>query len=840
MREADKDAEAEHWQEKINFFVQTIVEQTCREPIEDYDAAISTLDELDYLISHDELEIKLKRAILELTEKKPDAKEAEIIEAKQNLLSELWDFIAGTEHREEIKQLFEEIESYYRKNLPTSREDFVKTLSDHGDFLKLNDQKSVAIEKLSEALDLLEKDSEPYTDEILRTMRDIANVFWDAGNYSEEAVWCERILNFCREHFTEDAPETLEALDELVGVYERLKDYDRAEQFRYELNTLKGKNLGDSHIDSIHAKEELADTLHDSEKYDEEIKLREEIVALYRKNFSSNAGNKKNSNNYWFFVFAMNNLADCLDEQERKAEALAVRKQIVDEEKERVQTLKDNYADDEDIIAAMGNLADALHAIENFDEEIKLREEIVDLYREKFSANPESKEEYHWDFIRAMNKLVDCLDEQERKAEALEVRKQIVDEEKKHVQTLKDNSADDDDIINAMWKLAYALHAIKDFDEERKLREQIVDKEKERVQTLKDNSADADDIISAMGNLADALHAIEDFDEERKLREQIVELWRENFSANPESKEEYHWNFIAARANLALSILCANQHDGDERIKTLEQLNAILEETIEIFDADSYEAKTLLETIADARKKIKDDAQALKKFDELFGAYYLPQDDDADKTSATEDDLPEEISATEDDSPDETSPTEIDASDSLELRKGQRVPLAKDNSALDKLTVDFRWEGDADLEIDASAFLLGKDEKAHADEDFIFYGNDESGGVKYISGDGQATMQVALKNISDDVAKISFSLTIYDADERKQNFGGTKIFARIVDETTRKEILHFDLTDNFTIETAVIIGEIYRHKGTWKFNAVGAGFSGGLKALCKNFGLEVD
>ncbi|MBR3745595.1 MAG: TerD family protein, partial [Selenomonadaceae bacterium] len=216
------------------------------------------------------------------------------------------------------------------------------------------------------------------------------------------------------------------------------------------------------------------------------------------------------------------------------------------------------------------------------------------------------------------------------------------------------------------------------------------------------------------------------------------------------------------------------------------------------------------------------------------------EDDSPEENSTTEDDSDEKISTVEDDSPEKISATEIDTSESLELRKGQRVPLAKNNSVPDKLTVDFRWESDAALEIDASAFLLGKDEKAHADEDFIFYGNAESGGVKYLAGNGNATMQVALKNISDDVAKISFTLTIYDADNRKQNFGGVKIFLRIVDETTRKEILHFDLTDNFTIETAAIIGEIYRYKGAWKFNAVGAGFSGGLKALCENFGLEVD
>ncbi|MBQ4403261.1 MAG: TerD family protein [Selenomonadaceae bacterium] len=192
----------------------------------------------------------------------------------------------------------------------------------------------------------------------------------------------------------------------------------------------------------------------------------------------------------------------------------------------------------------------------------------------------------------------------------------------------------------------------------------------------------------------------------------------------------------------------------------------------------------------------------------------------------------------QDAAPEETSPEEIDTSESLALRKGQRVPLTKDNPALNELIIESRWESDDDLEIDASAFLLGADGKTHADEDFIFYGNPRhnSGAVEL----DNSAIHIKLKKIPDAIERISFTLTIYEAEARKQNFGRVKVFVRVIDGAACKEIFCFDLRDGFSVETAIVGGEIYRHKGEWKFNAVGAGFSGGLKALCEMFGVEVD
>ena len=90
------------------------------------------------------------------------------------------------------------------------------------------------------------------------------------------------------------------------------------------------------------------------------------------------------------------------------------------------------------------------------------------------------------------------------------------------------------------------------------------------------------------------------------------------------------------------------------------------------------------------------------------------------------------------------------------------------------------------------------------------------------------------------ITKIAFAATIYDADERRQNFGQVNnAYIRIYDESNGQEIIRYDLGEDFSIETAVIFGELYKHNGEWKFNAIGSGFQGGLAAICINYGIDV-
>ena len=166
----------------------------------------------------------------------------------------------------------------------------------------------------------------------------------------------------------------------------------------------------------------------------------------------------------------------------------------------------------------------------------------------------------------------------------------------------------------------------------------------------------------------------------------------------------------------------------------------------------------------------------------------------------------------------------------MELRKGQKIAL-NENFIIAK----FERNSGA-LDIDTSAFLLGMNGKAASDEDFVFYGNPKhnSGGVTY----DEDTIKIDLKKIPRHIEKISITATIYDAAKRKQNFSQVKNSMLRLKASNGYDIATFNL-DNFTVETAIVLGEIYRYKGAWKFNATGAGFSGGLAALCKNFGIEV-
>ncbi|MBR1734392.1 MAG: TerD family protein, partial [Alphaproteobacteria bacterium] len=139
--------------------------------------------------------------------------------------------------------------------------------------------------------------------------------------------------------------------------------------------------------------------------------------------------------------------------------------------------------------------------------------------------------------------------------------------------------------------------------------------------------------------------------------------------------------------------------------------------------------------------------------------------------------------------------------------------------------------------------------KVNGDEDFVFYNNlkHKSGSVEHmgdnLTGEGEGDdeeIKVDLEKVPTNVSKIDFTVTIYDADVRKQTFGQvSNAYIRVVDDMTGKEIIRYDLGEDFSVETAVVVGELYRHNGEWKFNAIGSGFSGGLAALGRNFGVNV-
>ena len=190
----------------------------------------------------------------------------------------------------------------------------------------------------------------------------------------------------------------------------------------------------------------------------------------------------------------------------------------------------------------------------------------------------------------------------------------------------------------------------------------------------------------------------------------------------------------------------------------------------------------------------------------------------------------------------------------INLKKGQKVDLTKTNPGLKNILIGLGWDtnkydGGKDFDLDASIFLLNAEGKVNSDDDFVFYGNLKhvSGSVEHLgdnltgAGEGDdEQVKIDLSKVPADIEKIDFTVTIYEAEERKQNFGQVEnAFIRVVNQDTNEELIRYDLGEDFSIETAVVIGELYRNKGEWKFNAIGSGFSGGLASLGKNYGVNV-
>ena len=189
----------------------------------------------------------------------------------------------------------------------------------------------------------------------------------------------------------------------------------------------------------------------------------------------------------------------------------------------------------------------------------------------------------------------------------------------------------------------------------------------------------------------------------------------------------------------------------------------------------------------------------------------------------------------------------------ISLSKGGNVSLSKTDPTLKNVIVGLGWDArptdGADFDLDASAFMVKEDGKVRSNSDFIFYNQTKSacGSVEHTGdnrtgagdGDDEAVI-VLLDKIPSDVQRVVFCVTIHDADLRKQNFGQiSHAFVRVVNKDSNNEVARYDLSEDASIETAMIFGEIYRHSSEWKFKAVGQGYAGGLAALAKQYGIDV-
>jgi tellurium resistance protein TerD len=189
----------------------------------------------------------------------------------------------------------------------------------------------------------------------------------------------------------------------------------------------------------------------------------------------------------------------------------------------------------------------------------------------------------------------------------------------------------------------------------------------------------------------------------------------------------------------------------------------------------------------------------------------------------------------------------------VSLTKGGNVSLSKEVPGLRTVRVGLGWDtrvtdGSA-FDLDASAFVLNEGGKVRSDGDFIFYNNLSGAGGAVVhqgdnlTGEGEGDDEVvivSLDQLPPEIAKISFCVTIHDAETRRQNFGMvSNAFIRVANNEGGTEIARYDLSEDASTETAMIFGELYRHGGEWKFKAIGQGFAGGLSPLARSFGVNV-
>ena len=189
----------------------------------------------------------------------------------------------------------------------------------------------------------------------------------------------------------------------------------------------------------------------------------------------------------------------------------------------------------------------------------------------------------------------------------------------------------------------------------------------------------------------------------------------------------------------------------------------------------------------------------------------------------------------------------------ISLQKGGNISLSKEAPSMTKMVLGLGWDvratdGSA-FDLDASAFLLNASGKVRSDADFIFYNQAKSadGSVEHTGdnrtgeGDGDdEAIVVDLTRVPADVEKVAVAVTIHDAEARNQNFGQvSSAYIRCVNESNNTEVARYDLSEDASVETAMIFGEIYRHNGEWKFKAIGQGFKGGLGPLAQNYGVNI-
>lgn len=180
----------------------------------------------------------------------------------------------------------------------------------------------------------------------------------------------------------------------------------------------------------------------------------------------------------------------------------------------------------------------------------------------------------------------------------------------------------------------------------------------------------------------------------------------------------------------------------------------------------------------------------------------------------------------------------------MQLSKGQKADITKGRDVSD-ITVQLGWNTRRNgIGVDAAAFLLSDQNRCERDEDFIFYGNPVSrdGAIAHAAdGENGASLSISLAKIPQHYARIAVTLTLYEGEQlnqRMKDLSGLQL--TLTDRRTGEELHRFEYGADLSEETAVVAGELYRYQGEWKLSVIGSGYNGGLAALCRSYGLEVE
>ena len=188
----------------------------------------------------------------------------------------------------------------------------------------------------------------------------------------------------------------------------------------------------------------------------------------------------------------------------------------------------------------------------------------------------------------------------------------------------------------------------------------------------------------------------------------------------------------------------------------------------------------------------------------------------------------------------------------INLQKGQNVSLNAESPGINHLLAGLGWDtqsfAGAAFDLDVMVFLTDGNGKVLSDDHFVFYNNLKSpdGAVEHtgdnLTGDGDGddeTILVSLAAVEARVEKVIFTVSIHEAEQRRQTFGQVRnAYMRIVDKANGQEIIRYDLSEDFSIETSLVVAELYRRNGEWKFKAVGQGYKGGLLELLRAHGVN--